>query len=128
EVAAYRRNLVAVAHPDGGFGRDALEQPGGLVDSARRPAEFARLPRLHLAAEDVAGELHAVADAEDRDVQVEDRGVAARSIGLVDARRSAGEDDALRLQLGDTGGRQVVAHHLAEDVQLAHAPGDELRV
>ena len=55
-------------------------------------------------------------------------GVAVRSAGVVDAGRPAGEDQAARLQFGDAGGRQVVAHDLAEDVLLAHPPGDELAV
>ena len=54
--------------------------------------------------------------------------IAVRGAGVVDAGRAAGEDEAARLQLGDARGRQVVAHDLAEDVLLAHPPGDQLAV
>ncbi len=63
--------------------------------------------RLDLAAEHVTGELHTVADAEDGDIQLEDFRIAARSAGLIDAGRPAGEDQAARLQLGDARSRQV---------------------
>ena len=53
--------------------------------------------RLHLAAEHLAGELHPVADAEDRNAEIEDAGIALRRTRLVDAGRPAGEDDAARL-------------------------------
>src|SRR5262249_22168310 len=55
-------------------------------------------------------------------------GIAVGSAWRIDTRRPTGEDEASRLQLGDARGRQIVAHDLAEDVLLAHAPGDELAV
>src|SRR5262245_38388450 len=72
--------------------------------------------------------LQAVADAQNGDIQIEDLRIAVRGSLVVHAGRSAGENDAARGELGDTGRRQVMPHDLAEDVEIAHAPGDELRV
>src|SRR5439155_23985192 len=54
--------------------------------------------------------------------------VAFRSARLVNTQRAARENEAARLEFGDAGGRQVVAHKLAKDVQIAHPAGDELPV
>jgi hypothetical protein len=77
-------------------------------------------------AEGPTRQLHPVADAQHRDAEVEDGRVAGRGAGLVHAGRPAGQDDPLRVQLADPGGRQVVPDHLAEDVQLPHPAGDQL--
>src|SRR5262249_19526824 len=63
-----------------------------------------------------------------RDAQLEDLRVAARRARLVDTGRTPGEDQPARGQLGHARRRQVVPHHLAEDVLLAHPPGDQLPV
>ncbi len=81
EIAVDRLHLIAVAHPDDGFGRHAGEQAVGVVDAADGPAELAAGGRLHLAAEQVTGQLHAVADAEHGDAEVEELRVAARAPG-----------------------------------------------
>ena len=56
------------------------------------------------------------------------RRVASRAPLGVHAGRSAGEDQALRRELADARGRDIVPHDLAVDVLLAHAAGDELGV
>src|SRR5262249_36949832 len=84
--------------------------------------------RPHLAAQRQASQLHAVADAEDGNAQLEQPRVAGRGAGLVDAGRAAGEDEAPGAQGLDSLGGQVVADKLAKDVLLAHAPGDQLAV
>src|SRR5262249_35456194 len=128
EIAADRLHLVAVAHPGDHLFRHAGEEAFGPTDPHLGPAELAAGGRLHLAAEDVAGQLHAVTDAQDRDAQVENSRVAARGAGFVDALGAAGKDQAARLQFGDAGGGQVVADDLAEDVLLAHPARDQLTV
>ena len=100
EIGGQVVDLVAVAHPDGGVlraGRGRADRSAG--DVQLRPAELARLGRLHLAAEDLRAELHAVADAEDGHAQVEDLRVALGRARLVNAARPAGEDDALGVEL-----------------------------
>ena len=81
EIAVDGGHLIAVAHPDDGFRRHAGEQAVGLVDAADGPAELAARRRLDLAAEQVAGELHAVADAEDGDAEIENFGSHAGAPG-----------------------------------------------
>ena len=92
------------------------------------PAVLARLGRLHLPAEDLRPELHAVADAEDRDAEVEDARVAARGVGLVNAARAAGEDQALGVELLEFVDGDVGPDQLAVDALLADPAGDELGV
>src|SRR5205823_3173422 len=53
---------------------------------------------------------------------------ASRRAGLIDARRTAGENDAARLHFTHALRRDVIAHDLAEDVVLAHPSSDELAV
>src|SRR5207244_3244656 len=68
------------------------------------------------------------ADAQDRNIEVKQFRIAARSARLIDARRASGKNDARWLQGADALRRQVVADDLAKDIQLAHAPGDQLAV
>ena len=120
-------HLIAVAHPDGGLGRVAAEERVRVGHGERGPAVFAGVgPAADFAAEVMGEELHAVADAEDGDAEVEQGRVELRGVRLVHARRPAGEDDALRVELPDAIGREIAADDLTEDVQLPHPPGDEL--
>ena len=121
-------DLVAVAHPDLGMGRHTGEDRVGLQHLAGGAAVFAGLCPADLAAEGVAGQLHAVADAEHRDAEPEDAGIAPRGAGLVDTRRPTREDDALRVQRLDAVRGHVVADDLAVDMLLANATGDQLGV
>ena len=117
-----------MAGPDLQRARQAVEQPSGLADRHIGMAELAvRRPRQR-AAQDLRHELHAVADAEHRHAQLEQRVVAVRRAGLVDAHRPAREDDAGRLPAGDLGGRRAEREDLGVDVQLAEPPRDELGV
>ena len=73
-------------------------------------------------------ELEAVADAEDGEAGGEDGGVGLRGVGVVDAGGAAGEDDAARVQREDLGERRGAGEDDGEDVELADAARDELRV
>ncbi len=72
--------------------------------------------------------LHAVADAQHRDPELEHARVEARRAGLVDGRRAAGEDQPLRVASAQLLERRVVRQELGVHAALAHAPGDELGV
>ena len=90
------RDLVAVAHPDGGAlagGEDALEQRRGAVEADLGPAILAVAGGLDPAAELGAHGLLAVADAEHRHAELEHGGGCARARGLVGRGGAAGEDD-----------------------------------
>ena len=98
----------------------------GIADGEVGAAEFAMVSAGDFAAQQVRGELHAVADSQDGDAQVEDAFVAGGGGFVVDAGGAAREDDAARLhgeQLlgGDAGGDEPT-----EDTQFAQAAGDEL--
>lgn len=71
--------------------------------------------------------LQAVADSEDRDVQVEHFRVDVRRIGGVDGVGTSGEDDARGFprQVGEFLG---AGQHFRVDVQFAESAGDEMRV
>src|SRR5262249_29840502 len=121
-------DLIAVAHPDdrlGGHTRKQAVIRGGAQMSA---AGLTRLARLHVTPQVVADGLQSVADAEHGYTEVEYPRIAVRGALLVNARRSAGEDDAARLQLGDALGGQIMTHHLTEDILFTHPTCDELRV
>src|SRR5690606_14057500 len=83
---------------------------------------------LDLAAEQAAEQLHAVADPEHGDAELEDARIDRRGPLGVDARGPPGEDDRLRLELAHTGELEGAGVDLAEDVLLADAPRDELGV
>ncbi len=124
-------HLVAVAHPDFGFARHAGEEIVGFFrgsDFQLRAAKFADGMALDAAAESLAHQLHAVADAEDRDAEVEDRGIALRCAVGIHARRAAGKNEAFRGEFAYAVGRDVVPHDFAVHVLLANAAGDELGV
>jgi hypothetical protein len=56
------------------------------------------------------------------------RGVGGRRVGVVDRRRAAGEDDAERLVGLNFVERRRAGQHDGEDVLLADAARDELRI
>ncbi len=80
------------------------------------------------ATEVLGDELGAVADAEHRHAQLVDRRVERRRTVDMDALGSAGEDQRRRPAGVDLRGRDPVGDDLGIDVQLAHAPGDQLGV
>jgi hypothetical protein len=93
EAAREARDLVAVRVPDAQRGLQALEELGALAEGKDAMAVFAMRAAGDVAAEHLAHELHAVADAEDGQAHLEHAGVRVRrSLGL-HAVGAAGEDD-----------------------------------
>ncbi len=92
KIALDRLHLVAVTHPYDGLLGHASEQAIHLLNAAMGPAEFSTGARFDLAAQDLAGQLHTVADAQGRDAEVEDGRIAFGSARLVNAGRAARED------------------------------------
>ena len=129
EIAAGVVDLVAVAHPDDRLARDVVEERLGRVQhAALGAAELAGRRRIDLGPHRLAGQLHPVADPQDRHAQLEDRRIALRCPGLVDARRPAREDQGQRVQLANSLGRDVVADDPRKRMPLAHPARDELDV
>ena len=103
--------------------------PPGFGEKTAWP--YSRWPgALHLAAEHVAHELHAVADARaPARPSCEDPRVAARRAPLVDAVGAAGEHDAPRAARGQgTSALRARGQDLGVDLQLAQPARDELGV
>ena len=115
-----QQRLLAPAAP-------ASRRPGSLHRQLRA-AELPHLGALHVAAELAREQLHAVADAEHRDPELEQRRVESRRVGRVDRRGAAGEDQPARSAARDLGRADVVRQQLGEDAALAHAARDQLRV
>src|SRR5437870_11650071 len=88
-------------------------------------AVFAVGGRGDLAAELVSEELHAIADAEDREAGLEDVRGGLRGACVVHGCGAAGEDEAARVEALDLLPGSVVGDQLAVDMALAHPAGDE---
>ncbi len=123
-----RGNLVTVAHPDVDLGGQAFEQFVRLADLAGRRPIFATGRVVDFPTERLAGQLHAVANAQHRDAQLKDFGVASGRPGFVNAGRASRQDDAFGSEFSQSLGRNVVPQNLAVNVLFADAPGDQLRV
>ena len=121
-------DLITVAHPHIGIGWHSSEERVSLQHLAGSAAVLAGLCPTDVPAQGVAGQLHAVADAEHWDPESEYPWIAPRGCRFVDARRAAREDDALRREGPDAFRGDVVADDLTVDMLLADAAGDQLGV
>ena len=104
------------------------EQQRRAVDAQHGAAVLARAGLGDLAAEITRDELRAVTDAEQRNAGVVDRGIDRRRAVDVHRRRTAREDDRLRLAREHLGDRHRARDDLAVDVRLADPARDQLRV
>ena len=90
-----------------------------------RITEFTLVARANFAAQVVRHKLHAVADAQNRNAQIEDAGIGL-IIGFVNGIRAAGEDDAFRIEGFDFFQRHVERMQFTVNMGFAHAAGDQL--
>ena len=91
-------------------------------------AVLAHLGRLHPSAAEIVDELHAVADAQHRNAQMQNLLLhAGRALGI-DAVGAAGQDDAAQRLVPPLLNGHGVVENLAIDAGFAHAPRDELIV
>src|SRR6267143_2721766 len=130
EAARGGGHLVPVAHPDVEVLARAhlAEGPHRLNHLDARVSVLAVRGAVDGAAEQLGHELQAVADPEYGDAHLEHRAVDERGAGLLDAEGAAGEDDPARPEGADLLDGHRTGVDLAVDVELADAPGDELRV
>src|SRR2546425_1011671 len=136
EARGQRDDLVAVAHPDFQhavpFRRaeilDAVEQLGVAARADFCITEFAHFSCLDPAPELLRHGLHAVADAEHRDAELEHRLWGPRGRLLVRGHVTAGEDHAARAELAHESVADIAGVDLAVHACFAHAAGDELGV
>ena len=99
--------------------RVALELAGAILALGRA---------FDLAAESMGDELHAIADPENGNAKVVDFTIHLRSLGRVNTRRTAREDDAGRFELRDSRGFCVVGNDLGVNLALPHAAGYDLSI
>src|SRR5690606_22672790 len=83
--------------------------------------------RLDLAPERIDEDVEPVADAEDRDAELEVLRIRPRRAVFVDRGRTAREDHAHGRGLANALKRRVAGQDLRVDAELSHATGDELR-
>ncbi len=121
-------NPIAVTGPHALMLRRRREERrfGGDVDLRASILPFRR--RFHLAVEEVSGELHAVADAEDGDAELEDFSLAIRRGLGINGLGTTGEDDGARRELADLPWGEVERLNDGVDVVFADASRDQLRV
>src|SRR5690606_31399949 len=82
----------------------------------------------HVPAQCVGEQLHAVADAEDRDAAPEDPVGESGGARLVYAGRAAAQDDPTRIQPVDLFGGNIPREQLAVDPSFTHSPRDQLSI
>ena len=82
----------------------------------------------HLAAQVMDDEVQPVANAQHRHSQRKQLWVGCRRVRIVHRRRPAGEDKPQRLQRLDLSDGRGAGQHHGEDILLANAPRDQLRV
>ena len=131
EALRHGGHVVPMAHPGHALLRQTPEQWAGGVEEGARLAVLPRgvvLRRGDAAAQRLRQQLAAVADAEDGQAEREDRRIDGGRAGRVNRARAAGEDDADGVEGADGRKRRIVRQHLAVNVALAHAAGDELVV
>ena len=121
-------DVESVAHPRDGLRLHAGKQRAVDVEIHRDAAVFALGGALDGAAEGVGRQLHAVADAQNRDALLVDGRVDMRRIRVEHGSGAAGEDDAHRLLFKDFGKRRQVGNNLAENLGFAHTAGDQLGI
>src|SRR5664280_310144 len=128
-IAANRVDVVRAVAPKPGGGA-TIESPWLIQTgcSGPSPANSGLSPSNVIVAELTCHQVQPVADPEDGDARAPHGRVRARRIGLVDARRPAGEDDRARTALRDLAPRRVEGQELRVDMQLPDAPRDQLRV
>ncbi len=107
---------------------DALEQFGVPARADLGVAELAHPCVFHPAAELRRHRLHAVADAQYRNAQLEDPIGRFRRGVLVYGGRAAREDDAARSEVADEGLADVEGMQLAIHLRLPDPARDQLRV
>src|SRR4051812_6845280 len=129
EPRRHAGDVVAVAGPHTKLRREPGEQRRRMVgDGHHRMAELAGTGPPHLSSPGQGHQLHAVADAEPRDVQIEHRRVARRRTRVVHAARPARQDDACGTLRAKCRQRRVEGDDFGVNRELAQTPGNELRV
>ncbi len=119
---------VAMTHPDGLLAGQLGAEQRSLLDPHLRLAELPHPGSLDLAAQVLRHQVHAVADAEHGNAQLEQLLVDAGRVLDVDRGGPAREDDRARISRRHFLRRELIGDELGVDVRLAHAPSDQLGI
>ena len=124
------RDVIGVAHPGDCLRRQllVLEQCARFVVDGLGLAVLRCGAGGDRSAEGVCHQLTAVADAEDRDAHLKDFLGNVGGFFVIDAVRTAGEDDARRFPCGDFFQGCGIADDFAVDTAFPHTPCDKLIV
>ena len=128
EAGGHIGNSIAVAHPYSGLFGNAFKESGAAVSVEVGMAVFSLFRLGYFAAQGLCHELHAVADAEDRNACLKYIGVDLGGVFCIDAGRAAGENDAFGILCQDFLGCLVVRKDFAVYTAFTYAAGDELCV
>ena len=128
EVLRQIADKVAVTGPDRGGGGNIGQQIAMIVNGQLGPPEFPRFGRANLAPQELTGQLHPVADAQNRRFQLEQPLITPRRSGLGDAGRTARENDSLGLQGREPLDRRIRSGEQAKRPRLADPTRNQLRV
>ena len=116
---------VSVGHPDGHRSGQVLEQRRLVTRVDVRRAELALATAFDASAELVGHGLHAVADSEHGHAAVEGPIGGDRGAIVVDAGRSAAENDASRIEFANSLPGGVGRDEFAVDVEFSHPSRNE---
>ena len=128
EHIGQRVDLIAMTHPNGCFLRQTVQQVGIVVDVQRRATILTRLRVLYFGAQQLATDLHAVADAENRYAEFQQARVALRCAFFINTARTAAENQPFGFHRGQRFQRRVGRDKQTEDTRLTYTSGDELHV
>src|SRR5262249_15124705 len=123
-------NAIAMAHPHlvaRTLGPDAVEERAVVLDVEKGAAELTMVPGLDLAAKLRTHGLLAIADAEHRNVGLEDDLRGAWAAYVDGGMWTAGEDDCLRTYALERGLRRLERNDLGMDPRLANTARNQLR-
>ena len=122
------RHRVPVAHPHGGGVVHIGEQVGGVVDEEGSLTVFAPLGAIHLAAELLHHQLHAVAYPQHWNTQLPNGWIAVGRAGVVHRLRPTRKNNALGVELFQLLGGGAVGEYLRVHLGLADPAGNQLGV
>ena len=121
-------DVIGVAHPHDGFPLHAGAERTARVKGDRHAAILALGCLFDCAAQRVCRQLHAIADAQNRNAQRIKRRVDMRRVGVEHRGRAAGKDDANGRLCADFLHRNGAGNNLTEDPGFSHASRDQLGI
>ena len=123
-----KRDLIPVAHPDLLDRLHSVKQGRIRGDVDFRGTELTFVARLDLASELVGHQLHPVADAQNRNAEPPDAGIAMRRFPCVHAGGPATENDSLGLEFRQLLRRRVEPQNLRKHLAFTDSPRNHLRI